>query len=71
MKSLYTRWLIFGLVLSFLPGVDFYAHVGGLAGGFGAAWLAGTPLARMMWKEPLLKGLAIVSVALTARRRSR
>ncbi len=65
-KSLYTRWLIYMLVLSFIPGVDFYAHLGGLAGGFAAAWLASTPLARLMWKEPLLKGLAIACIALTA-----
>ncbi len=42
-KSLYMRWVIYGLVLSFLPGVDFWAHVGGLGGGFVAGWLASTP----------------------------
>src|SRR5271154_7010 len=64
-KSLYMRWVIYGLVLSFLPGVDFWAHVGGLSGGFIAGWLASTPRARLMWKEPLIKGLAGVSIALT------
>jgi rhomboid protease GluP len=64
-KSLYTRWVIYGLVLSFLPGVDFWAHVGGIAGGFLSGWLASTPRARMMWKEPLLKALAGVCIALT------
>src|SRR5271170_7899867 len=65
-KSLYTRWVIYGLVLSFIPGVDFWAHVGGFAGGFIAGWLASTPRARLMWKEPLLKALAGVSIAVTA-----
>ena len=65
-KSLYARWLIYLLVLSFIPGVDFRAHIGGLAGGFAAGWLASTPRARAMWKEPLLRGLAGISVALTA-----
>jgi len=65
-KSLYTRWVIYGLVLSFIPGVDFWAHVGGFSGGFIAGWLASTPRARMMWKEPLLKALAGVSIAVTA-----
>ena len=65
-KALYMRWVIYGLVLSFIPGVDFWAHLGGLAGGFVAGWLAGTPRARMMWKEPLLRALAGVSIALTA-----
>jgi len=64
-KSLYMRWVIYGLVLSFLPGVDFWAHVGGLSGGFIAGWLASTPRARLMWKEPLLRALAGVSMALT------
>ena len=65
-KALYTRWVIYGLVLSFIPGVDFWAHVGGFSGGFVAGWLASTPRARLMWKEPLLRALAGVSIALTA-----
>lgn len=65
-KALYMRWVVYGLVLSFLPGVDIWAHLGGLAGGFLAGWLAGTPRARLMWKEPLLRALAGVSIALTA-----
>jgi len=64
-KSLYMRWVIYGLVLSFLPGVDFWAHIGGLAGGFIAGWLASTPRARLMWKEPLLRALAGISIAVT------
>jgi rhomboid protease GluP len=64
-KSLYTRWVIYGLVISFLPGVDLWAHVGGFAGGFLAGWLASTPRARLMWKEPLLRAVAGVCIALT------
>src|ERR1700677_2614651 len=33
-KALYTRWVIYGLVLSFIPGVDIWAHIGGGLGGF-------------------------------------
>jgi rhomboid protease GluP len=70
-KSLYTRWVIYGLILSvagpmFGLNVDFWAHVGGFSGGFIAGWLASTPRARMMWKEPLLRVLAGVSIAVTA-----
>jgi rhomboid protease GluP len=65
-KSLYTRWLIYALVLSFIPGVDFYAHIGGLVGGFIIAYLASTPRARLMWKEPLIRGAAIGCLVLTA-----
>ncbi len=64
-KSVYGRWLIYCVVLSFLPGVDFWAHAGGFAGGFIAGWLASTPRARLMWKEPLLRGLAGISIAVT------
>src|SRR5262249_9912282 len=65
-NALYARWVSYLLVLSFIPGVDFRAHIGGLAGGFIAGWLATTPRARAMWKESLLRALAGASVALTA-----
>ncbi len=69
-KSLYTRWVVYGLALSILGPyfgfpVDFWAHVGGFSGGFIAGWLASTPRARMMWKEPLLRALAGICIALT------
>jgi rhomboid protease GluP len=65
-KALYVRWLVYLMVLSFIPGVDFRAHIGGLSGGFVVGWLASTPRARLMWKESLLKGLAAACLALTA-----
>jgi len=65
-KAYYSQWLIWCVIISFFPGVDFMAHAGGFAGGFVAGYLAGTPLARMAWKEPLLKALAGISLALTA-----
>jgi rhomboid protease GluP len=64
-KALYTRWVIYGLVLSFIPGVDIWAHIGGGLGGFVVGWLASTPRARLMWKEPLLRAVAGVCIALT------
>src|SRR5580704_3022927 len=65
-KALYMRWVIYGLVLSFIPGVDKWAHIGGLAGGFVTGFLASTPRARLMWKEPLLRVLAGISLVITA-----
>ncbi|HMD50834.1 MAG TPA: rhomboid family intramembrane serine protease [Bryobacteraceae bacterium] len=65
-KSYYSQYLIWCVIVSFLPHVDFMAHAGGFAGGFATAYLASTPRARLMWKEPLLKALAGVSVAITA-----
>jgi membrane associated rhomboid family serine protease len=65
-KAYYMRWVIYGAVISFLPGVAIWAHAGGFAGGFVAGYLAGTPRARLMWKEPLIRALAGVSLAVTA-----
>jgi rhomboid protease GluP len=42
-KSLYSRWLIQGVLISFMPGIDMGAHMGGLAGGFAMGWIAGEP----------------------------
>lgn len=43
-KSAYTRTAVWALLISFMiPYTDNWAHIGGLAGGFGAAYLAGHP----------------------------
>ncbi len=64
-KSLYSRWLIYALVLSFIPGVDYWAHIGGLAGGFLMGVILITPRARLMWKESAIKVGAGVCLVLT------
>ena len=45
-RGQYVRWAIYGLLFGLLPGISNAAHIGGLAAGFGAAYLAGTPLLR-------------------------
>ncbi len=42
-RGVYMRYLIYLLLFSLLPGIDMAAHVGGLIGGFGAAYIAGRP----------------------------
>jgi rhomboid protease GluP len=42
-RRMYTRWAVFALVMSLLPGIDIGAHIGGLAGGFGVGFICGTP----------------------------
>ena len=44
-RSHYTRWAFYGLLMGLLPffAIDNAAHIGGLAGGFAAAFAAGTP----------------------------
>jgi rhomboid protease GluP len=42
-RSVYLRYLVYLLIFSLLPGVDMAAHLGGLAGGFAVAYVAGQP----------------------------
>ncbi len=42
-RGFFVRWLIYGLLFSFMPGVDMAAHVGGLAAGFAVGYVAGEP----------------------------
>jgi rhomboid protease GluP len=45
LRGQYIRWVIYMLLIGLLPGlhIDNAAHVGGLAGGFGMAYLTGLP----------------------------
>jgi rhomboid protease GluP len=42
-RAHYGRYLIFSLVLSVLPGIDIWAHIGGAIGGFAVGIVAGLP----------------------------
>jgi rhomboid protease GluP len=66
-KAQYTQWLIFGLVLSFMPGfqVDWAAHIGGLIGGFVVGLLAGLPGLPGSARENFWRVAAGFAVALT------
>jgi rhomboid protease GluP len=62
-RSHYGQWLLFGLVLSILPGVDMAAHIGGFVGGFLVGIAAGLPglpntPREFLWK--VLAGFAIL-----------
>jgi rhomboid protease GluP len=39
-KTVYARWAVYGLLFSLIPGIDMAAHVGGLASGFVAGYVA-------------------------------
>jgi membrane associated rhomboid family serine protease len=66
--GMYIRWAVYMLIFGFLPGlhIDNAAHIGGLAAGFGVAWLAGTPRVETAWTERLWRGAAAACVAITA-----
>jgi rhomboid protease GluP len=40
----YSQYALFAVITSFLPGIDFWAHLGGMATGFGLGWLLGLPV---------------------------
>jgi rhomboid protease GluP len=63
----YLRWAIYGFAIGLIPGfrVDNAAHLGGLAAGFAASYLMGTPSLVENWREWIWKAAAIGSVALT------
>ena len=64
-KRVYTQWAIFALVMSFFPGIDMAAHLGGLAGGFALGYLAGAPKLGRPAIESFWKVAAVAVVALT------
>jgi rhomboid protease GluP len=66
-RAFYTRWVVYILVLGFIPGfsVDNWAHIGGLAAGFALGYLAGTPLRSNAAREGLWRALGAICVLLT------
>ena len=64
-RSVYGRYLVYLLLFSLLPGVDMAAHLGGLAGGFGLAYVAGRPEYSRASVEQVWRIAAGVSIAAT------
>lgn len=67
-RGMYIRWAIYGLLFGLLPGfaIDNAAHLGGLATGFGAAYIAGLPAHGRTTQEQVWRVLAGVCIAATA-----
>ena len=70
-RSMYTRWAMYGLALGILPslfGISFMdnaAHIGGITSGFAIAYVAGTPrFSRTV--EAFWRAAAGIALALTA-----
>ena len=64
-KGMYIRWAIYGLLFSFLPGIDMAAHIGGGITGFAVAYLAGTPRYEGAPVERLWQAGALICLGLT------
>ncbi len=64
-KSHYTRWAVYGLILGLMGNIDNAAHLGGLAGGFAVARLAGEPVLGH-WRETLWTWISYACLAMTA-----
>lgn len=67
-RGFYIRWAIYGFILGLLPGlaIDNAAHLGGLAAGFAAAYVTGTPRLAETWSEQIWRWAAYLCIALTA-----
>jgi rhomboid protease GluP len=67
-KALYIRWAIYGLLFGLLPGlaIDNAAHLGGLAAGFGVAYVAGLPRVGSAAVEKFWRLAAVICILLTA-----
>jgi membrane associated rhomboid family serine protease len=66
MRNHYIQWIIYLAVFGFvIPGIDNYAHGGGLIGGFALGYLAGTP-SYSEGKETFWKVASWAAIAITA-----
>ncbi len=64
-RAYYSRWAVYALVFSFLPGIDIAAHIGGFLGGFLVGLLGGLPGLPNTPRETVWKVLAGLAIALT------
>jgi rhomboid protease GluP len=65
-RGMFTRWLIYGLIFSLLPGIDMAAHIGGLVGGFAVGFLAGEPRHEGSATEKLWRFASWLCILITA-----
>jgi len=66
-RGAYMRWAIYILAMGLLPlHIDNAAHIGGLAGGFAVAYIAGTPRLVNTFAERFWRIASYAAIALTA-----
>jgi rhomboid protease GluP len=64
-RAYYGQWVVFGLLLSILPGIDIAAHIGGFIGGFVIGVAGGLPGLPNSPREVTWKVLAALAITLT------
>jgi rhomboid protease GluP len=67
-RGVYVRWAIYGLIFSLMGGIDMAAHIGGLAGGFGLAYVAGLPtgagsVTERIWRVSSWAGVLVTALS--------
>ena len=67
-RDFYVRWVVYILAIGFIGGfgIDNWAHMGGLAGGFAVGWVAGLPVRSTREREAMWRVLAAACVLITA-----
>ena len=66
-RAQYTQWVIYMVIIGFvISGIDTAAHLGGLAAGFGVAWIMDQPGAVPRWTDKAWRAAAALSLGLTA-----
>ena len=66
-RNFYVRWVVYILAIGFIGGfgIDNWAHIGGLAAGFAAGYLAGTPMRSNRANESVWRLVAGGCIAVT------
>ena len=63
-RAHYGQWLVIGIVLSLMPGIDLAAHVGGFLGGLLIGWVGGMPGFPNTPRETTWRVLAGIAIAI-------
>jgi membrane associated rhomboid family serine protease len=63
-RSQYGTWFVYGIVMSFLPGISWQGHLGGFLGGLLVGFVAGLPGLPRSPREAFWKFAGIASVLL-------
>ncbi len=64
-RNFYLQAVVYMIAIGLLPGIDNWAHLGGLTAGFAIAYIAGTPMHSSRTKESMWRVLGTACVLIT------